>query len=134
MAEHLKLVQDVVARMAANGARMKTWTVALVAATFVFSGLSDEAHWIVSLAGCIPVVFFWSMDAKYLHLERCYIKLYEAVAGGEPVKLFDLDYRPHAASVASVWSVAASWSLLRLYGPLLFLMLALSAFFAIGAE
>ena len=72
--EHLKLVQGVVARMAGNSAQMKAWAVSLVTAAFVLSGLSDEPHWLIPLGGCIPVIAFWTMDAKYLHLERCYIK------------------------------------------------------------
>ena len=88
--EHLKLVQGIVARMASNSAQMKTWAVSLVTASFVFSGLSDEPHWLIGLGGCIPVISFWTMDAKYLHLERCYIKLYEAIVAGASVKSFEL--------------------------------------------
>ena len=123
--EHLKMIQGVVTRMAGNSAQMKTWAVSLVTAAFVFSGVSDDPHWLVGLGGCVPVAAFWIMDARYLHLERCYIKLYCAVMSGDSVKNFDLDYRPHAANVASVWKVAWSWSVCMYYGSLLAMMIAL---------
>ena len=123
--EHLKMVQGVVTRMAGNSAQMKTWAVSLVTAAFVFSGLSDDPHWLTGLGGCVPVIAFWMMDARYLHLERCYIKLYEAIVTGASVVPFDLNYRPHAASVDSVWKVAWSWSVYTFYGTLLVVMLAL---------
>ena len=119
-------MQGVIARMAGNSAYMKTWSVVLVTAAFVFSGLSDEPSWLVGLGGCVPVIAFWAMDAKYLHLERCYIKLYETVANGGSVKPFELNYRPYASSAGSVWSVAWSWSVFWYYGALLVIMIALS--------
>ena len=123
--EHLKMVQGVVTRMASNSAQMKTWAVSLVTAAFVFSGLSDDPHWLIGVGGCIPVIAFWTMDARYLHLERSYIKLYEAVVAGESVRPFELDYRLYVTSVGTVWSVAWSWSVCWFYGALLVVMIAL---------
>ena len=123
--EHLKLVQGVVTRMAGNSAQMKTWAVSLVTAAFVFSGLSDDPHWLIAVGGCVPVVAFWAMDARYLHLERCYIKLYNAVATNASDKQFDLNYRSYAPTVDSVWKVAWSWSICMFYGALLIVMLML---------
>ena len=125
--EHLRMIQGVITRMAGSSAQMKTWAVSLVTAAFVFSGLSDDPHWLVGLGGCVPVFAFWIVDARYLHLERCYIKLYSTVVSGNTVKEFDLDYRPHVANVASIWSVAWSWSVCTFYGSLFVLMIALLA-------
>ena len=124
------MVQGVVTRMAGNSAQMKTWTVSLVTAVFVFSGVSDDPHWLIGAGGCVPVIAFWTMDARYLHLERCYIKLYEAVVTGESGTTFDLNYRPHVATVDSAWKVAWSWSVCMFYGPLLAVMAALLIFLA----
>lgn len=130
--EHLKLVQDVVARMASNSAQLKTWAVSLVTATFIFSGLSNDPHWLIALGGFVPVIAFWTMDAKYLHLERCYIKFYEATIAGDSSKPFSLDYRSYAPSVGSVWKVGWSWSIVRFYGALLFAVFALMAILSCG--
>ena len=129
--EHLKMVQGIITRMAGYSMQMKTWAISLVTAVFVFSGLSDGPHWLIGLGGCIPVIAFWSMDAKYLHLERCYIKLYEAVMTGASEVAFDLNYRPFIATVDSVWRVAWSWSVCRFYGLLLTMMIALLATLAV---
>lgn len=123
--EHLKMVQGVITRMAGNSAQMKTWAVSLVTATIVFSGLSDDPHWLIGLGGFVPIIAFWTMDARYLHLERCYIKLYEAIAAGASTNSFDLNYRPHTSAVGSVWRVARSWSVCTFYGSLSAVMTAL---------
>ena len=92
--EHLKMVQRVIARMAGNSVQMKAWTVPLVSAVVVFTGLSDDPHWLIGVGGCLPILSFWLMDAKYLHLERCYRKLHQGIVEGVPVKSFDLDSAP----------------------------------------
>lgn len=125
MSEHLKMVQAIVTRMAGNSTQMKTWTVSLVTATFAFSGLSKDPHWLVGVGGCIPVIAFWFMDARYLHLEKCYRALHEAIVAGKEIIPFDLDYRPYAKSVDSVGKIAFSWSVGIFYGALLSLVLAL---------
>lgn len=125
MVEHLKMVQGIVTRMADNSAQMKTWAVSLVTATLAFSGLSDDPHWLIGAGGCVPVIAFWTMDARYLHLERCYIKLHAEIVAGASIEPFDLNYRPQAAAVDSVWKIARSWSVCTFYGSLLVVMVAL---------
>lgn len=123
--EHLTMIQAIVTRMAGNSTQMKTWTVSLVTAIFAFSGLSNDPHWLVAVGGCIPVIAFWFMDARYLHLEKCYRALHEAIVAGKEIVPFDLDYRPYAKSVDSVWKIAWSWSVRYFYGSLLILVVAL---------
>ena len=130
--EHLKMIQAVVARVAGNSVQMKTWTVSLVTAVIVFTGLSDSPHWLIGAGGCIPVVVFWLMDARYLHLERCYIKLYETVAMGATISDFNLNYRPHATAVEPTWKVAFSWPVCTFYGSLLSVMITLLIYLLIG--
>ena len=125
--EHLKLLLSVITRMAGNSSQMKTWAVLLVTAVFVFSGLSNGPHWLISIGGCIAVVAFWMMDAKYLQIERYYRKLYEAVVDGSPpVKPYELDPKFHSGSIdTSFWHVAWSWSVGVFYIALLIAMLML---------
>lgn len=108
--EHLKLIQSVITRMANNSAQMKTWTVSLVTAVIAFSGLSNDPHWLVPLAGLIAVLAFWRMDAKYLHLEKCYRELYSAVLEVRGVRKFDLNYKKFKNNVDSAWKIMLSWS------------------------
>lgn len=134
MIEHLKMVQSIISRMAGNSTQMKTWTVSLVTAIFAFSGLSEEPHWLIGVGGCIPIVALWWMDARYLHLEKCYRALHEAIVGGQDITPFDLDYRPYAKSVDSVWKIAWSWSVRWFYLFLLILMLLLLTILLIRCE
>ena len=77
---------------------------------------------VVGIAGVIPFIFMWRQDAKYLRLERAYIKLYEAIVAGEDVKMFDLNFRPYLDSVDSDCKTACSWSVALFYLPLLFVL------------
>ena len=122
------MVQGVIGRMAGNSVRMKTSAAIPVTAIIVLSGLSNEPHWLPFLSGCVPVVAFWAMDARYLHLERCHAKLHEAIVAGALLTPFDLDYRPYASTVDSAWRVAWSWSVCMFYGPLLAVIAALLVF------
>ena len=124
-------MQSVVTRMAGNSAQMKTWAISLVTAIIVFSGLSEDPHWIIGFGGFVPIIAFWTMDARYLYLERCYIKLYEAVVMGEEVTPFDLDYVTHASAVDSVLRIAWSWSVVTFYGSLSAVMTLLLVFLVI---
>ena len=80
------------------------------------------------------MILFWIMDAKYLHLNRCYRELYESIAAGKKTKSFEMDYREYAASIESVYRVAWSWSVLWFYAALLAIMLVLLAILATMGE
>ena len=124
------MVQTIVTRMAGNSAQMKTWAISIVTAVVVFSGLSESPHWLIGAGGCVAVVAFWIMDARYLYLERCYTKLYEAISTGASTTPFDLNYRHHAAMVDPVWKVAWSWSVCIFYGSLFTIAIVLSVYLA----
>ena len=104
---------------------MKTLAVSLATAAFVFSGLSSDPHWLIGVGGCIPVLACWILDARYLHLERAYIKLYDAILNGTQTTPFNLNYRPYVGEIDPVWRVAMSWSVLRFYGALLIMVISL---------
>ena len=104
---------------------MKTWAVSLVTAVFVLSGVTDTSHWLMGLGGAIAVVSLGIMDARYLHIERCYRKLYGAVVDGGSVRPFDLNYMPYVSEVAPVWRTVMSWSVSGYYGALLMAILAM---------
>jgi len=123
--EHLKLIQNIITRLAGNSAQMKTWSVSLVTAVLVVSGVTDTSHWLIGLGGGVAVLSLGIMDARYLHIERCYRKLYEAVASDGPVEPFDLNPEPYGCKVAPVWRIALSWSVSGFYGALLLALLAM---------
>ena len=86
--EHLKLVELVHTRLVGNSSQMKTWTVSIVTAAFIFLGLSDDPHWIIPAGAGIAVIAFCIMDIRYLYLQRGFISLFRATADGANLGLW----------------------------------------------
>jgi hypothetical protein len=76
--EHLKMIQDVIARMAGNSFLLKGWTVTLVAALFAFAAKDAERSLVI--IAWIPLLVFAGLDAYYLLQERLFRRLYDQVA------------------------------------------------------
>lgn len=75
--EHLKMIQDVITRMASNSFSLKGWAVTLVAAIFALTWANISRNFL--LIALIPIFAFWALDAYYLNLERKNRKLYDKV-------------------------------------------------------
>ena len=71
---HVRLLQSVIERMAANSSSCKAWCIALVSAMLVVLGdkHKPEYAWIA----LIPTVLFLTLDAYYLALERGFRRSY----------------------------------------------------------
>ncbi len=115
--EHLKMVQAVIARLSNLGARVKTWTITLVGAVFVYAAATGTQDIVIVAAGLVLVVLLGLLDARYLFVETCYRELHKAIASGKPVKPFDMDYRPYVRSARSIGWVAQSRTVLGFYVP-----------------
>ena len=105
--EHLKLIQNIISRMAGNSSLIKRLTMVLVPVVAAFGKFGD-ALIVAAIAGCTPLIFMWWQDAKYLRLERAYVKLYEAIVAREDVRMFDLDPEPYLGRVGSAFKTARS--------------------------
>lgn len=75
---HLEMIQSVIARMNSNSFLLKGWTVTIVVALFAFANVKDMDSNLIVLA-IIPTMFFWGLDAFFVHQEWLFIKLYECV-------------------------------------------------------
>ena len=78
-AEHLKLIQAVITRLAGNSFLLKGWTVTLVAGLSAFA--KADANRSFAWIAVFVVLVFGFLDAYYLSLERAYRELYERTAG-----------------------------------------------------
>ena len=105
---------------------MKTWTVSIVTAAFIFLGLSDDPHWIIPAGGGIAVIAFCIMDIRYLYLQRGFIKLFRATANGETRRPFEMNYKRHMGMDKRTASLFFTWSIAPFYVILLLVMLALA--------
>lgn len=114
---HLKMVQDVIARMAENGRACKLWCVTLVAATLVLVARTGEPT--NALLALVPTGILFFLDSYYLALERAFRKSYNAFVSklhGSESGAHDLYViQPTGMNIGLVWSSARSTSIAIFY-------------------
>src|SRR6059058_3180354 len=79
--KHLELIQAVVSRLGTDSFLVKGWAATLTSA-FVGFGIT-KSDWGLALAGVAPASVFWILDAYFLHAERLFRALYDAVRTGK---------------------------------------------------
>jgi len=112
---HMSMIQGVVTRLETNSFTLKALAMTLAAAVLAFSGSVKEPNWIYPLAGCLPVLVFWIMDAKYLWLGRLFRSLYDAVRLGKVNDPFSMNIKPFMEDEQKVIRIAFSWSVCWFY-------------------
>ena len=75
--KHLEFVQGVIARLAANSFRVRSWALVLVSATLAI--LARESRSGVDIVALLPILAFWGLDSYYLWQERRFRALYDHV-------------------------------------------------------
>lgn len=129
--DEIKIIQDIIKRMADNSFKIKGWTVTLIVITLVFKGKTNVNH----LLAFLPLVSFWILDTYYLRIERIYRKLYSWVIKNRPQSneyLFDLNPERFEKEVDSYLKTMFSISLGIFYGALLILLLFISCLDLLG--
>ena len=120
--KHLEMIQNVIARLAGNGAVTKRYSLVVAAAGFALYRVTMEPD--ILLAMALLVLVFWMMDARYLQDERRFRALYDEVRI-EPITVasdFRLFPPPSSAGKTSFRSCALSWSA-ALYPPLALILI-----------
>ena len=72
---HLKIMQNVIERMAENSRACKFWCITLVSASLILVAMIDQPNYI--LVALVPVVLFLILDTYYLALERAFRGSYD---------------------------------------------------------
>ena len=126
--KHLEMVQVVIARMATNSFALKALSVTLTAGVLAFTGALKSLNNVVLLAGLVPVLLFWLLDAQYLRLERLYRNLYDDIRrnDSESPERFTMNvgkYVRRAKPSDRLLRVAFSWSVVGYYGPIVLILL-----------
>jgi hypothetical protein len=123
--EHLKMIQDIINRLAGNSFLAKSWCVTLVAAIMVLG--TKEADKKLILVAFFPIAIFWLLDAYFLRQERLFRKLYDTVRiRGEEEIDFSMDTSViHALeNQRTTWiNVAFSKTLIVFYAGMLIAVL-----------
>lgn len=118
--EEVKLIQDIIKRMASNSFNVKTWAITLIVATLLFKG--NDKHIFIAF---IPLFAFWYLDAYYLRQERLFREIHKWITLyriDNLDKLFDFNPIKFTDKVQSTKKIMWSISILPFYGSI-FLML-----------
>ena len=67
------------------------------------------------MAGILPALVFWILDAKYLQQERQFRGLYDAVRRDEVDEEFSMNIAKYGGEVESVPRITFSWSVIWFY-------------------
>lgn len=114
--DHLKMIQDVITRMAGESAKMKQY--ALAALGVLASTAQATGSVSLALIAAVMAVVFWLLDARYLAQERWYRALYDEVRAEPGPTDFRLTPGEEIRSGMTVAKAARGWSVAPLYGTL----------------
>src|SRR5690606_24740131 len=87
--KHLDFIQSVVNRMSAASAATKGWLLPVVTASYGYAVIKGSPQ--VAMLGVVALLLFGLLDANYLNQERCYRRLYDAVAQGGHIPPFAMN-------------------------------------------
>ncbi|MDR3177906.1 MAG: hypothetical protein LBT96_02870 [Campylobacteraceae bacterium] len=114
--EEVKVVQDIIKRMASNSFYIKGWTITLVFVVLVFRAKDIN----VSVA-YLPLFCFWFLDAYYLRQERLFRKVHDWITKyrlENDDNVFNLNPMRFNEDVASIKRIMFSISILPFYGAI----------------
>lgn len=89
--EYLKLIQNIITRMANNSFLLKGWTISLVSGILGILIVKRVGIIFYSLL-FIPLIVFWFLDSYYLRQERLYRGLYDKIRVLDDDKLDQTNY------------------------------------------
>lgn len=112
--EEIKIIQDIIKRLAFNSFMIKGWAITLVVVTLLLKG--DKYQVLISF---IPLIVFWFLNAYFLWQERMYRKLYDWVVSNRlktDEYLFDMNAYQFKGDVQSKFRIMFSITLGWFYG------------------
>ena len=83
--KHLEFIQNVIERLSHKSFLVKSWSITTILALSAYG--IDKNNALIFLIGIPTSFLFWYLDSKYLHLERCFRKLYNKVRKGKANEL-----------------------------------------------
>lgn len=119
--EELKIIQDIIKRMAFNSFLIKGWAITLVVATLLLKGNKYQV-----LIAFIPLLVFWFLDAYFLWQEKMYRELYRWVVENRlktEEYLFDMNAYRFKNKVQSIFRIIFSITLRWFYGSIVILVI-----------
>jgi len=130
MIKHLEFIQDVITRMNTTSFQIKGWTITIASAILALYASTKNHNFV--LVAILPVLIFWFLDAYYLTQERKFRGLYNDVAGvtenPKEIKLFAIRPDLYTGGKYSYWNVFGSTTILRLYLPMVLILIGIYFF------
>lgn len=115
--KHLEFIQAVIARMSTNSFLFKGWAITIAAGISAFAAVDTRAGLII--IALVSTIMFWGLDGYYLWLERCFVKMHNAVAA-KPSSEIDFAMSPDKQKALSRWlRTCIHFHLLLFYGSIL---------------
>jgi len=119
--EYLNMIQGVIARIAGNGATLKNYCVTLATAVCGLAVTIQQP--MAAMLALLLVLICWGLDARYLHLERGYRRLFDEVRGEDWNTQPSFSLRPGKLTCQGLGEAICSWSILIFYLPLALVVL-----------
>ncbi len=115
---HLEMIQGVITRMDNNSFLLKGWAVTLISSLFALAASGSNKDYVLISYFVLPV--FWILDGFYLHQERCFRSLFDAVREKKEVDIdFCMDTKAYNVG-RNIWCQSLfSRVLLTFYGATL---------------
>ena len=114
--EGVKLVQNVINRLAQNSFTIKNISAVLLVALLAFIA-SDGNRDVSFHVAIIPVLLFWFLDAYYLDQERLFRRFYIKIISDDKISPYSMDVKPHKEKTGWIKAVF-SRTLVLYYGGL----------------
>lgn len=111
--KHLEIVSNVIGRMASSSAAAKGWSITVTGAAFGVAFV--RSSWYLFGLGVAALLVFAVIDGLYLHNEKKFRDLYDAIVDN---KVKPLSMKFDGIATRSVNKSYLSWSVLGFYGPL----------------
>ena len=116
--EHLKLIQNIITRMAGNSFYLKGWTVTLVSAFIAL--IVSSSNFMYLIVSLIPLILFWLVDGFYISQGRLYCKLYDDVRAKQENEIdFSMDTNTFKDKDTNWKASCFSKTLVPFYGGIL---------------
>jgi hypothetical protein len=116
--EHLKLIQNVIERMARESSLMKRYSiVATAVGAGTYQTMSEPVILLITILG---IVCFWGLDARYLQQEHWFRNMYDEVRIRPDDGTFDFELTPSVElrDTVEFWDKVFNWSTMPLYAVL----------------
>lgn len=124
--KHLLMIQNVISRMAHNSFLIKGWGISLISILFALIE-NQTAHEVLKWLPVFPLLTFWLLDGYFLHQERLYRELYNAVRS-LPKTDFSMNTSTYQKNIPSWVKTCLSKTLILFYLPIAIMIIVINIF------